>query len=157
MSGLVSVQALDRPAPWMTESTMITKEPTSANIAAATTPKATSQRRQATAGQPERTKGDIVLQKLQLARGVTVAQIVEATGWQSHSARAFLSAVVRKKLGLNLVSEVGKDGQRRYRVIDGDDGAGRNGRGGSNASGDGSGNSGGDDSDDGNGGSGTAD
>lgn len=114
---------------------MITREPTSANIAAAATaPKVASQRRQATAGRPERTKGDIVLQKLQLARGVTVAQIVDATGWQSHSARAFLSAVVRKKLGLNLVSEVGKDGQRRYRVIDGGDGAGRSGRGGSNAS-----------------------
>lgn len=67
-----------------------------------------------------------------------------------------LSAVVRKKLGLNLVSEVGKDGQRRYRVIDSGDGAGRNGRGGSNTSGGGSGNSGGDDSSEGNGGSGTA-
>lgn len=117
--------------------------------------KATSQQCLAIADRPPRTKGDIVLQKLQLARGVTVAQIVEATGWQSHSARAFLSAVVRKRLGLNLVSEVGKDGQRRYRVIDGGDGAGRNGRGGSNVSaGD---NDSGDGSDDGNGGSGTAD
>lgn len=129
---------------------MITKEPTSANIAAATTPKAASQRRQSR-GQPERTKGDIVLQKLQLARGVTVAQIVDATGWQSHSARAFLSAVVRKRLGLNLVSEVGKDGQRRYRVIDGGDNARRSGRGGSNTSASGRGNDG-DGSDDGNGG-----
>jgi hypothetical protein len=140
----------------MMERAMITKEPTSANIAAAVS-KAASQRRQATAGRPERTKGDIVLQKLQLARGVTVAQIVEATGWQSHSARAFLSAVVRKKLGLNLVSEVGKDGQRRYRVIDGGDGASRSGRGGSNASAGSAGSEdGGDGGDDGNDGSGMA-
>ena len=59
-----------------------------------------------------------MLKKLRLARGVTVAQIVEVTGWQSHSVRGFFSAVVRKKLGLNLVSEVGKDGQRRYRIVD---------------------------------------
>lgn len=62
-------------------------------------------------------KADIVLKKLGLARGITVAQIMEATGWQAHSVRGFLSAVVRKRLGLDLVSEVGKDGQRRYRIV----------------------------------------
>jgi hypothetical protein len=61
-------------------------------------------------------KTDVVLKKLRMARGVTIAQIRELTGWQAHSVRGFLSAVVRKKLGLNLVNEVGKDGQRRYRV-----------------------------------------
>jgi hypothetical protein len=43
---------------------------------------------------------------------------MELTGWQTHSVRGFLSAVVRKRLKLNLVSEVGKDGQRRYRIVD---------------------------------------
>lgn len=66
----------------------------------------------------ENSKAEIVLMKLRLARGVTVAQLMELTGWQSHSVRGFLSAVVRKKLKLNLVSEVGKDGQRRYRIVD---------------------------------------
>ena len=42
---------------------------------------------------------------------------MEVTGWQSHSVRGFFSAVVRKKLCLNLVSEVGKDGQRWYRIV----------------------------------------
>ena len=64
------------------------------------------------------TKSDLMLKKLRLARGVTVAQIVELTGWQPHSVRGFLSGVVRKKLNLNLVNEVGKDGQRRYRIVD---------------------------------------
>lgn len=65
-------------------------------------------------------KTDLVLKKLRLARGVTIAQIAEVTGWQPHSVRGFLSAVVRKKLGLNVISETGKDGQRRYRLIDSD-------------------------------------
>ena len=71
-----------------------------------------------TPNRSETSKAEIVLKKLRLARGVTVAQIMELTGWQSHSVRGFLSAVVRKKLELNLVGEVGKDGQRRYRIVD---------------------------------------
>jgi hypothetical protein len=43
-----------------------------------------------------------LLRKLRLARGVTIAQIMEATSWQAHSARDLLSAVVRKNLELNL-------------------------------------------------------
>ncbi len=70
----------------------------------------------------DRSKSDAVLKKLRSARGVTVAQIMEATGWQAHSVRGFLSAVVRKKLGLTLTSEIGKDGQRRYRVVGPDTG-----------------------------------
>jgi hypothetical protein len=55
-----------------------------------------------------------------MTRGVTIAQMVEATGWKTHSVRGFLSAVVRKKLGLDLVSEIGKDGLRRYRIVERD-------------------------------------
>lgn len=63
-------------------------------------------------------KTDIVLKKLHSARGVTIAQIMEITNWQAHSVRGFLSGVVKTKLGLELVSEIGKDGPRRYRVIE---------------------------------------
>src|SRR5690606_3062938 len=69
-------------------------------------------------GRSDVSKSQLVLKKLRLARGVTVTQIVEVTGWQSHSVRGFFSGIVRKKLGLNLVSEVGKDGQRRYHIVD---------------------------------------
>lgn len=72
----------------------------------------------ATTTTPKETKAEVVLKKLRLARGVTVDQLKEATGWQAHSVRGFLSAVVKKKLGLTLISEVGKDGQRRYRIAD---------------------------------------
>jgi hypothetical protein len=40
-----------------------------------------------------------------------------ATGWQQHSVRGFLTGVVRKKLGLNLVSAPAESG-RVYRIID---------------------------------------
>lgn len=62
------------------------------------------------------TKADLVLKKLQSAKGATIGALMEATGWQAHSVRGFLSGTVKKKLGLPLVSEVGKDGVRRYRI-----------------------------------------
>jgi hypothetical protein len=68
-------------------------------------------------------KTDLVLKRLRSSKGATIAMLMETTGWQAHSVRGFLSAVVRKKLGLTLVSEAGKDGTRRYRIDDGTKGA----------------------------------
>lgn len=61
-------------------------------------------------------KKDVVLKKLRASRGTTIAALMQATGWQAHSVRGFLSGTVRKKLGFTVVSEIGKDGARRYRV-----------------------------------------
>ena len=57
-----------------------------------------------------------VIAMLQARQGTTIATIVKATGWQPHSVRGFLTAVVRNKLGLTLVSEK-TGGERVYRVV----------------------------------------
>jgi Protein of unknown function (DUF3489) len=62
------------------------------------------------------TKQDLVIQMLGRQSGASVDEIAGKTGWQTHSVRGFLSAVVRKKLGLTLASEAGKDGARRYHI-----------------------------------------
>jgi hypothetical protein len=64
------------------------------------------------------TKAEAVLKKLKSGKGATIDALMEATGWQAHSIRGFLSGTVKKKLGLPLVSETGKDGVRRYRIAD---------------------------------------
>ncbi len=51
-----------------------------------------------------------------LREGATLGAMQEATGWQAHSVRGFISGTVRKKLGLTVSSELGADG-RIYRVI----------------------------------------
>jgi hypothetical protein len=54
---------------------------------------------------------------LRASSGATVAAMMTATEWQQHSVRGFLAGVIRKKLGLNLVSEESDDG-RVYRIKD---------------------------------------
>ena len=55
---------------------------------------------------------------LRRKEGATVAAVMKATGWQKHSVHGFFAGVVRKKLGLNLVSEK-TDGTRVYRIVEG--------------------------------------
>ena len=64
------------------------------------------------------TKHARIIAMLRMPTGATIAAIMAVTDWQQHSVRGFLAGVVRKKLGLNIVSEQTDKG-RVYRIKDG--------------------------------------
>jgi Protein of unknown function (DUF3489) len=64
------------------------------------------------------TKNARVIAMLNKPAGTTITAIMAATAWQRHSVRGFLAGIVRKKLGLNLVSDQTDKG-RVYRIKEG--------------------------------------
>ena len=67
------------------------------------------------ASRREGSRQSCVIEMLRRKQGSTIPAIIQATGWQPHSVRGFFAGVVRKKLGLTLVSE--KTGSERvYRI-----------------------------------------
>ena len=62
------------------------------------------------------TKHDRILALLSRRDGATIAELMEASGWQQHSVRGFLAGTVKKKLGLALTSSKTAGELRRYRI-----------------------------------------
>lgn len=56
---------------------------------------------------------------LRSAPGATLAQMMTLTGWQAHTVRGMLSGSLRKRLGLNVQSQVA-EGLRVYRIVEQD-------------------------------------
>jgi hypothetical protein len=62
------------------------------------------------------TKQAQIIALLERPEGATIAEIVEATAWQAHSARGLISGVLKKKLGL-VVGSTKEDGRGAvYRI-----------------------------------------
>ena len=64
----------------------------------------------------EGTKTAKVLDLLKQAGGATLKELMKMTGWQAHSVRCFLSGTVGNKMGLDVTSSKGEDGERTYSV-----------------------------------------
>ena len=62
-------------------------------------------------------KKALIIAMLRAPGGATIEAMARAAKWQPHSVRGFLADVVRKKLGLTLVSADGENG-RVYQVTD---------------------------------------
>jgi hypothetical protein len=69
---------------------------------------------------PVRTRADskqaLVIALLQRPEGATIAQIMDATGWQQHTVRGTLAGTLKKRLGLTIESSKEAGGQRVYRI-----------------------------------------
>jgi hypothetical protein len=66
---------------------------------------------------PRESKKARIIAMLRAPGGATIEAMARAAKWQPHSVRGFLAGVVRKKLGLTLVSADGENG-RIYRITD---------------------------------------
>ncbi|NPD21718.1 DUF3489 domain-containing protein [Alterinioella nitratireducens] len=64
----------------------------------------------------EGTKQATLIAMLRAPDGATIAEIMTATGWQSHTVRGAMSGALKKKLGLEVTSEKVEDRGRVYRL-----------------------------------------
>ncbi len=62
------------------------------------------------------TKLAAIVEAMHHPGGATIAQMMAGTGWQAHTVRGAISGMVRKRLGYEVVTEKGADGQRAYRI-----------------------------------------
>ena len=64
----------------------------------------------------DNTKQATMIAMLRRPEGATIGQMASALEWQVHTVRGALAGALKKKLGLNLVSEKTKGADRVYRI-----------------------------------------
>ena len=108
--------ALGRPRPGALPPTITLDDPE----LEADVPTAEASWQKAAKDKPVRTRADskqaLVIGLLQRPEGATIAQIMEATGWQQHTVRGTLAGTLKKRLGLVITSAKEAGGQRVYRI-----------------------------------------
>tara|TARA_R110002072_G_C7892426_1_gene528924 strand:+ start:209 stop:451 length:243 start_codon:yes stop_codon:yes gene_type:complete len=67
---------------------------------------------------PHQTKQQIMIDLLRRPEGAGIEEITAATGWQSHTVRGAMSGALKKKLGLEIISEKTEERGRVYRIED---------------------------------------
>ena len=65
--------------------------------------------------EPSKTKQSQLIALLKSPNGATINELMLAAGWQAHSIRGVISGVIKKRLGLNVISEK-LDGNHHYRI-----------------------------------------
>jgi Protein of unknown function (DUF3489) len=73
-------------------------------------------RKQAAGAREKGSKTATVLELLKRSGGATLKDLMDATEWQAHSVRGFLSGTVGKKMGLTVVSSKEENGTRNYSI-----------------------------------------
>ncbi|MDI9330954.1 MAG: DUF3489 domain-containing protein [Alphaproteobacteria bacterium] len=71
---------------------------------------------QAPRAKREGTKQAVLIELLTRAEGATLPQMTEATGWQVHTVRGAMAGALKKKLGLEIISEKQPGSDRIYRI-----------------------------------------
>jgi hypothetical protein len=109
------------PAQTKTASEKATAKPRGAKRPATATPakrKSAYQASSAKKAAPARpgSKTAKILDLLKRPGGVTLKELIKATGWQAHSVRGFLSGTLGKKMGTPVKSSKRADGERAYRL-----------------------------------------
>jgi hypothetical protein len=62
------------------------------------------------------TKLDLLVGALRQRKGATIAELMEATGWQAHSIRGSISGALKKRMSLNVTSKTVDGRGRVYRI-----------------------------------------
>lgn len=89
----------------------------SSSSASAKIKPATPRKKAPIASEPPSSKQDRLIALMKQAKGSTITEMMETTGWQAHSIRGVISGVLKKRLSLNVISELASNGTRRYRII----------------------------------------
>jgi hypothetical protein len=94
----------------------VTKRTTkAAPMKGALAPKAAAAKKPATAPRGG-SKTDKILDLLKRPGGITLKELVKATGWRPNSVRGFLSGTIGKKMGTPVESFKCAEGDRSYRL-----------------------------------------
>jgi hypothetical protein len=67
--------------------------------------------------QRDGTKQSTLIELLKRPEGASLAEMVEATGWQQHTVRGAMAGSLKKKLRLDIVSEKSDGQERKYRIV----------------------------------------